>query len=353
MLLVYTVSRLALLLAADAISSLHTNLPIPRVLAPWDGIYYISIAKSGYPIHTSPASVYAEPIAFFPFYPLVGRAFSSILSTHVTATLEVVAMVAGGIAAALATAIAAEYSDPKTATRAGILFALFPGSVISVMAYADSLAVMFCLAAFLFLIRKRYLAAGIAAGLATATLSLVVLPMLLFIVAYGLRNKSFKSLITLALCASGGGAYLLYLWISTGSPFTWSRVEAAHWLVRLSWPWEFGTAFSAYAFVFSGSYALTVASITVTALGLYALWRVKAPIEWFIFSVAVICAVTFDGGAWIAPRFLYDTPPIVMALGIWAGRKSMLFLPLCLISFFCLVGLLFAYSPANMVFLNP
>ena len=62
---VYTVSRLALLLAADAISSLHTNLPIPRVLAPWDGTYYIGILKSGYPIHVNPASVNSEPIAFF------------------------------------------------------------------------------------------------------------------------------------------------------------------------------------------------------------------------------------------------------------------------------------------------
>lgn len=350
---VYTVSRLALLLAADAISSLHTNLPIPRVLAPWDGTYYIGILKSGYPIHVNPASVNSEPIAFFPFYPLLGKAITVILSTHASITLEVVAMIAGGIASVFATLIAREYSDPATARRTGILFALFPGSVISVMAYADSLAVMFSVAAIFFLMRKRYIVAGIAAGLATATLSLMLLPLLLFILIYGIRNKSFKSLITLVLTGSGGGAYLLYLWISTGSLFTWSRVEADHWMVRLSWPWEFPTAFSAYAFTFQGSYVLTVASIVVTALGLYALWRMRAPIEWFIFSIAIIFAITFDGGAWIAPRFLYDTPPMIIALSMWGARKNIIFFPLCFISFCCLLGLLFAYSPGNMVFLNP
>jgi len=349
---IYVLSRMALLLAADAISSLHPNLPIPRVLAPWDSTFYISIAKSGYPVHVAPSSVNSEPIAFFPFYPLLGKAAAFVLRTHTSITLEVVSMLAGALSAAMATAVAKHYSDIKTARRTGVFFALFPGSVISVLAYADALAVMLCLATFLLLIHKRYILAGLAAALATATLSLIVLPLLLFIIVYSIRNKSYKSLITLFLSATGGGAYLLYLWIATGSLFTWSQVEHDHWLVHLSLPWDFGTAFSAYAFTYNGSYVLTVLSIAVTALGLYALWKMHAPLEWVVFSLVVICAVTFDGGAWIAPRFIYDTPPMVIALGILSSKK-VFFIPVCIICFLCLIGLLFAYTPGNIVFVNP
>jgi hypothetical protein len=291
-------------------------------------------------------------MAFFPFYPLLGKAVTLIIRTHTSITLEVISMVAGAVSTSLATALASHYGDMVTARRAGVFFALFPGSVISVLAYADALAVTFCLATFLLLLHKRYIWAGIAAAAATASLSLIVLPLICFIIVHALRTKSYKSLISLFLSVMGGGAYLIYLWVTTGSLFTWSQVEHDHWLVHLSLPWDFGTAFSAYAFTYNGSYVLTVISIAVTAFGLYTLWKIRAPMEWIVFSLVVICAVTFDGGAWIAPRFIYDTPPMVIADGLWSAKKWF-FVPLCFICFLCLVGLLFAYSPGNAVFVNP
>jgi hypothetical protein len=325
----------------------HTSLV--SILMPWDGTYYVSIATSGYPAHVDVHA--ASSIAFFPLFPLLGRAVAGASGVGAPWGLILVSWIGGAAASVFGCRLAVEHFGRERGRRAGLLLAVFPGSVVAGLTYADALGVAFAAGALLASSRRRHLIAGLAGAAATATLSLLVVPLLAATTWSAVRERRLRALLAPLLSLCGGGAYLAYLWARTGSPFTWSRVERAGWLVHPSLPWQPLTAFSSYPFSSSGSGVVTIASIVVAGLGLVALVGLRAPGEWLILSVVVLVAVTFDGGAWIAPRFLFDAFPLVLALGVATPRRA--FPLVALVSLAGLLLLLAAYSPANRVFLNP
>ena len=316
---------------------------------PWDGSYYLAIATSGYPAHVDPNA--ASSIAFFPLFPILGRGLAAVTGISVVWGLVAVSLAGGAAAVVAGWRLAVAALGAERGFRAGVLLAVFPGSVVAGLLYADATAVALATAALLALWRGRAVLAGLLAALATATLSLLVLPLATATAFAAWRSRRWRSAAAPLLSLCGGGAYLLYLWIHTGSPLTWSRVEHAGWMVHPSLPWQGVTAFSVYPFSAPGSSAVTIASIAVAGLGLVGLAVVRAPGEWIIFSGVVLAAVTFDGGAWIAPRFLFDAFPLVLGLGAATPRRA--FPLVAAISLAGLVLLLAAYSPANRVFLNP
>ncbi len=348
LLALYGVSRAALLVEAAVIAA-RNHSAVASVLMPWDGGFYLSIATIGYPARVVPLG--ASTIAFFPLFPILGRGLADATGLGIDWSLVVVSLASGAAVTVLGWRLAVSALGDERGLRSGALLAVFPGSVVAGLLYADALGVAFALAALLLATRGRYVVAGLLGALATASLSLLVVPLACALAWSALRTRRIRSFCAPAISLCGGGAYLVYLWIHTGSPFTWSRVERAGWLVHPSLPWQDLTAFSLYPFTTTGSAVLTASSIALAALGLFALFRVGAPGEWVVLAALVLAAVTFDGGAWIAPRFLFDGAPLVLAIGAATPRRA--FPAVVVLSLAGLVFLLAAYSPVNRVFFSP
>jgi hypothetical protein len=349
----YLVSRLALVLTAAVVAGRH-HVALVSVLTTWDSGYYVAIATGGYPSHVvAGPGVTGTPsalVAFFPLFPLLGKALAWVTGLSVVWSLVAVTWFAGAAGAVLASALVASRFGLRAALQAGVLLAVFPGSVVDGLVYADGVAVAFALGALLAAERRRVVLAGLLGAAATASLSLMLVPLLLALAATALAGRRWGGLLAPVLAACGAGAYFAYLWAHTGSPFSWSRVEHAGWMVHLSLPWSAGTAASSFAFSTPGVSLLTASSIVVALCGLVLLAALRAPLEWVLFSLVVLAAVSFDGGAWPAPRFVFDAFPLVLACGIALPRRALW--PAAAVSVVLLALLLGAYSPPNRVFLN-
>jgi hypothetical protein len=345
----YVVSRVALVVCAAVLAAQH-HTGLLSILTPWDAGDYVSIATSGYPSHVTITADMNSPIAFFPLFPLLGKGLAEVTRLNAAWALIVVSWLGGAAAALLAAALVTPRYGARAGLQAGVLLAVFPGSVVSGIVYADGVAVAFALAALVAADRRRFVLAGLLGAAATASLSLVLIPLVLALALFALASRRWQSLVAPVLAACGAGAFFVYQWVHTGSLFTWSRVEHAGWWVHLSLPWVGLTAFDHWAFSAWGVTLLTVASVAVAALGLVLLVVQRAPLAWIVFSVVVVAAVTFDGGAWIAPRFVFDAFPLVLACGIALPRRA--FWPVAVFSAAALVALLVAYSPPNRAFLN-
>ena len=107
--------------------------------------------------------------AFFPLFPMVARVFDRILpggDTLAALGLNVLLAVAGMIVVGH---LARRLYDNDVAERAMVLFAVFPGSFVLSYAYAEALLILLAALCLWFLLDERWLLAGVAAALATAT----------------------------------------------------------------------------------------------------------------------------------------------------------------------------------------
>jgi MFS family permease len=238
---VYLSSRALLLLVALVNGALRHHA-FTHELAQWDGLWYRELADHGYPnqvVHEQ------STLGFFPLYPglmwLVSHALVipiaryQILSTTVAGLL--VSGIGGLVATVLVGRLAAGWWGESVQRRAILIFCLFPGSVVFSMVYAEGLMLALVAGCLLALQQRRWLLAGVLAGLATATAPEAIVIVLVCAVAAalelrrrGLRDRSARrSLLAPALSVTGVGAFGAFLWIWTGSPFAYVIAQRDGW----------------------------------------------------------------------------------------------------------------------------
>ncbi len=116
-----------------------------------------------------------------------------------------------------------------------MLFCLFPGSVVFSMVYAEGMALPLAAGCILALQRKRWLLAGVLAGIATAVEPEAVVLVLVCAVAaiLELRRRGWRlgrpSLLAPLLSVTGIVAFAAYLWAHTGTPFAYTRAQRYGW----------------------------------------------------------------------------------------------------------------------------
>jgi len=228
--LIYLGSRL-LLVAVTYFNSRATGHPINHELTNWDGAWYQFLTLHGYPDYAYHAQ---STLGFFPLYPMVVWVVSRPLllttsSAHLATALagSFVATLGGLVATILVQRLASGWWGRQTGRRAVLLFACFPGSVVLFMAYAEGLMLPLAAGCILALQRRRWVLAGVLAGLATAcepeALMLVVVCLvsaLLHLRRSGWRGRAaWRSLTAPALSLTGIGAFAIFLWAWTGTPF--------------------------------------------------------------------------------------------------------------------------------------
>jgi hypothetical protein len=211
----------------DDPSLTHDLGAVTDVWARWDSVWFLRIAEHGYDAATGVAS------AFYPLYPgavaLLGRA----LFGHYVLAGILVSLAAALGSFLLLYRLAEERLGAEGARRAVLYLAVFPFALFLQAVYSESLYLLLTLAAFLLAERRRFLAAGGAAGLALLTrpTGVALLPALALL-AWHERDRA-RALASLAMAPLLFAAYPLYLWRAEGDP--WAFVHAQRiWSRHLS-----------------------------------------------------------------------------------------------------------------------
>jgi hypothetical protein len=288
----------SLALARFLVSNLRAEDPTgrpPSGLIGWDASWYLRIIESGY------RHLPWESLRFFPLLPLLAKVVSPVTGPRV-ALLLVVNAAALGAGVLIERLTFHETGDRAAAARSAWFLALLPPAFVLVMGYAESLLIMFALATFLALRRRRWgwaVALGLLAGLTRPLGVLLVVPATIEALRGWRRDAPSRGERGLRLLAAGapgagGVAYLVWSWIAYGDPLRPLRlqqefdrrggfvnpvrrlIDAAHQLAAgadlgsgLHFPWAIGflVLLAVCFWKLPASYGWFAATILVLSLG--------------------------------------------------------------------------------------
>jgi hypothetical protein len=236
---VYLATRGLLVLVALVNGALRHHA-FTHELAQWDGLWYRALANHGYPDHVVHAQ---STLGFFPLYPLmmwlISHAFvvpiahDQILSATIAGII--ISGSGGVVAAVLVQKLATGWWGEEVARRAVLIFCLFPGSVVFSMVYAEGIMIPLAVGCLLALQRRRWLLAGLLAGVATAAEPQALVLVLVCAISAALefrRNRSRRPLLAPVLSLAGAGSFAGFLWLWTGTPFASLIAQRDGWSER-------------------------------------------------------------------------------------------------------------------------
>jgi len=306
-----------------------TRVSVTDALTSWDGLWYLAVVRDGYPDEI-PADVTFDQMearaAFFPLFPGAVRAVDSVLPGGDTIAALVLNIVLGALAVLLVGLLAREVADERVAGRAMVLFAIFPGSFVLSFAYAEALMIVFAGACLLFLRDERWVLAGFAAMLTTATRPNGIAIIAACAVAAFLairRNRDWSSLMAPVLAPIGFVGFMLYVDSEAGERGAWFRVQREAWDEGVSFGWtaiRLSAEFVANPFA-SPTGGLTVACLAATVFMAWATVRVGLPWEWLAYSAVIIVMVLLPDTVTIRPRFVLAAFPLFIGVAAWWPDK--------------------------------
>jgi hypothetical protein len=217
----------------------HNSSPVSRYvaepgnkisyLANWDGVNYLTVAKSGYTT--------SRLTNFFPLYPLIIRVVNKVVSSPLVSGLIVSwAFMMGAIFYYLKVIkLLFKVDDNLEALRACLIFLLFPAAIYLMAVYTESLFAFLSLGAIYYALKKRYILAGLLTTLATLThinggFLVVLIALILLEEKERLRNVA----ISFVIGCLGLIGYMVFLWNKYGNPLEFIAAQHDHGWLRHS-----------------------------------------------------------------------------------------------------------------------
>lgn len=188
-------------------------------LANWDGGHYLGIAEHGYQEKYQ--------YAFFPLYPLLIKAVSSLTQNYLAASL-LISIISSFLAIHLFFNLIRLDFDKKIAEKVVLALVMFPTSFYFLTAYSEGLFLLLVLATFLFLRKGNLMLAVITAALASASRVFGVALVLALIIEVWTKQGINKSNWYVLLAPLGLMIYSWYLFNQTGDPFYFITAQS-HW----------------------------------------------------------------------------------------------------------------------------
>ena len=292
------------------------------VWARWDSVFFLHVAEHGY----DKASA-----AFGPLYPALVWLVGHIFFGHYVLAGVVVSLAAALGSFVLLSRLAEERLGAEGARRAVLYLAVFPMALFLQAVYSESLFLLLVLASFALAERRRFAAAGIAAGLAILTriVGVALLPSLALI-AWRHRDRA-RALGSVGLSLAVAAIYPLVLWQQIGDPWAFVHAED-RWHRHLSAAGPLGGIWGALRH-WTPSGAGVNHAIAVNAEGLVFLvlfigltvvvWRrFGAPYGLFA-AISLAIPLSFPSSRWpllSLPRFGLVVFPFFLALAVVGGR---------------------------------
>lgn len=314
-------SRLVTFVVALAIATV-SDRSVLKVLARWDGGWYLAIVQRGYPEAVPHGlGVQAQStLAFFPGYPLLIRAGSSMTGLSPALVGVLVSTLAGAATSVMLWLLAERIADAKTASRTVVLFCFFPSAFVFSMVYTEALFLCLVAICLLALVLERWPIAGVAAGLAGLVRpNGLVLMLCCGWAAVGAirRQRSWRPAIAPLLAPIGTLAFLIYLRVHTGDWLAYVHTTKRGWdqgfdfgvsNVRTALAVMAGRQFSFLYFLMLGACALGV----VVALYFLVRWRLPAPI--LIYVVGTVGIAVLSSNMTSLPRYLLAAFPMLIPM---------------------------------------
>ena len=329
--IVYLLSRLfvvmgaAIAVAAQAVTDRTNEIEpsnglsgLAAILDSWDGHWYLDVVRDGYPHHIMPNVTYFVSdarAAFFPMYPRLVHYIDMVIPGGPVSVALAINFILGGCFIFLAGYLCRGLFDIKTAEKAMILIALFPGSFVLSMAYSEALMLTIAALCFIALRDKHWLWAGVLAAMATATrpngVALVAACAVASLLAIR-RDRDWSSLIAPVLSPFGFIGFMWFLRMHTGENGAWFRVQRE--------AWQEGTSFGATAVqrtidffihpVSSPTSVLTAASVGAMLLALYMGRKYRINLVYWSYSAVVLVLMLIPATVTARPRFLFTAFPL-------------------------------------------
>jgi hypothetical protein len=304
----------------------------------WDCAWYLRTAEHGYDV--APNAHFREDAAnwaFFPLYPLLAGALARTTGLSVLTA----ALIVSNLAALAAGLFAADLLRERRLTLIVCTLLYFgPFSFYLATAYTEALFLALTFACFNALARQRYLAAGLAGALLSATRTVgvfIVLSLLIgaarhHLVAGGpLRTLPAKLLgdprlvLGLALAPLGLFLYMAYLHALTGDALAFAHVQRA-------WNRDPGSPVATVidavrsddlALMLNGQFSSQWA-IAWGFLGLSLTGYLVRLRRWpeAVFAMACLALPLASGTTLGLPRYVFGTAPLLVALGLLLSRAK-------------------------------
>jgi hypothetical protein len=317
----YLGARVVTLAALAATAPINHHSLAAR-LGRWDSKWFLRAAQQGWPRHLPMVHghVAGNTTAFFPVFPLSMRWVSSATSVSPLAVGVIISGVTGLTAVVAIGVLVRRFAGTEGATRATLLFALFPGTFAFSLAYNEGI-VLTCIAlGLLALMDRRWWLAGLLGMVATATapISLAFVLSCAWCAGWAAwRNRSVRPIVAPVLAASGFLAYMFWLWRHTGVLNAWRLTEQGGWKSSpsLSYPfriiWTFvknpvGPTITGQLLFFGTLVAVGGAILAIRQ-------RQPAPVLIYGLAAGLLGAISEPVG--LRPRFIMLAFPLVVAYG--------------------------------------
>jgi hypothetical protein len=284
----------------------------------WDGNFYLSIARSGYPQLETAGKGFNGTAAFFPLMPLLTRGLHEVTRLSYRASGIAVANVAALGAFCVIWVLFRELVGRDRATVGLALFGFWPASFVLSMVYSDVLLVLFAGAYLLSLRREHWWAAFAFGGLAAlARPSGVLVALSGAWAAYEVYRQRRVWLPWVAALGPliGLALFQLYLWVELGNPVAWATAQERGWHNGV----DFGKTFWSHAFTALHQPTARIDLVISLVAGIVGvslvIWmiRIRLPATLTIYAAAVVALAVGSGFGGSIPRFCLDAFPIFLA----------------------------------------
>ncbi len=316
--LVARVVTVAALLVADVAD--HRGLA--GQLAKWDGTWFLRAAAQGWPRHVPMAHghVAASTIAFFPLFPIAIRWLSSatflsplLVGLFISAVTGLTAVVAIGL-------LVRRFAGSQRATRATLLFVLFPGTFVFSLVYSEGILLTCVALGLVALLERRWLLAGLLGLVATSTSPIALAFVLSCAWCAGWsawRDRSFRPLVAPVLAPLGFVACMVWFWQHTGVLDAWTLTERGGWnsSPSLLYPLRVLATFVRNPLSPTMTGQILVAGTVVAVIGGVLAIRQRQPAPVLIYGLAAAALAAISSPVGLRPRFVMLAFPLVVAYG--------------------------------------
>ncbi|WP_051452042.1 hypothetical protein [Actinospica robiniae] len=308
---------------------------LPSLLTKWDGKWYLDVARHGYDTalaYRPGGGLINTNIVFFPLYPLLIAAFGLVLGAAPAALL--ISLLSGIAAAVALRTVGQELYDRRTGLLLVALWAAVPTAVVESMAYTESLYTALAAFTVLFLIRRRWLAAGVASLLAGLThptgVAAAAAVGVCALATVARRESGWKPWLAAALAPVGALGYLAWVAVALGRWDGFSFMEAQGWRSKpsligvwhqitadLTQPQQLGNRVPVYVL-----FATVALAAVLTAMLLRS--RVPGGLPVAAFAWASIALGLFIGPAYFhaESRFLMPDFPVLLPPAVLLARRN-------------------------------
>jgi hypothetical protein len=301
-----------------------TGRPNSYQLLAWDGGWYQIIADHGYgpkPVPWPPGPDGWSTLPFFPLFPALWRGLVSVGFPHLVAA-EVIVAAATFIAMWGTWRLAERHVSERVARHAVWLVGLLPGSLTFVMAYPDAIYLAASVWAFLFVERRQYVLAGVAAAIATAARPngiIVLLPLVVALLGAAHLTRTAKVRAVAVIVVPSVvffASWCAVLWIPVGDPLAFLTAKSAWHEISL-WKYVRDPA------DLIASWNLVIG---VLAVVLYVYQRRRQPVAWSVhayltllpaLALGLVGLVRYTSQCFVTPIALADVTSRFRRLEAW------------------------------------